>query len=58
MFSLGNQPLCDDLVEIGSKRKNKLYPINILFCKNCIIAFNQVHVTPKLFPKLIIIGLI
>ena len=51
-FSLGMQPLCDDLVKINSKRKNKLYPINILFCKNCIVAYNEVHVVPnKLFPK-------
>jgi len=51
-FSLGNQPLCDDLLKVKSKKKNKLYPINILFCKNCIIAFNQVQVIPKkLFPK-------
>jgi hypothetical protein len=51
-FSLGNQPLCDDLLKINSKKKNILYPINILFCKNCIIAFNEVQIVPKkLFPK-------
>ena len=51
-FSLGKQPLCDDLIKIGSKRKNLLYDINIIFCKSCIIAYNQILVDPKkLFPK-------
>ena len=51
-FNLGKQPLCDDLIKIGSKKKNILYSINIIFCKKCIIAYNQVLVNPrKLFPK-------
>ena len=52
VFSLGNQPLCDDLIKIGKKNKNKLYPINIYFCKSCKTAFNQKRIKPKiLFPK-------
>jgi SAM-dependent methyltransferase len=51
-FSLGKQPLCDDLIKIGSKKKNSLYYANIYFCKKCIIAYNQVLIDPKkLFPK-------
>ena len=34
-FSLGKQPLCDDLIKIGSKRKNLLYDINT-FCRTII----------------------
>ena len=52
IFSLGKQPLCDDLIKIGSKKKNKLYKTDIIFCKNCIIAYNKYLVDPeKLFPK-------
>ena len=51
-FKLGKQPLCDDLIKIGSKKKNKLFDINVLFCKECVIAYNEVLVSPKkLFPK-------
>lgn len=52
IFSLGMQPLCDDLKKIGSKKKNKLYKTDIIFCEKCIIAYNKFHVNPKkLFPK-------
>jgi hypothetical protein len=51
-FTLGKQPLCDDLIKIGSKKKSSLHHINIIFCKKCIIAYNQVLIDPKkLFPK-------
>jgi SAM-dependent methyltransferase len=51
-FSLGKQPLCDDLIKIGSKKKNSLYYVNIIFCKKCVIAYNQILIDPKkLFPK-------
>ena len=52
IFSLGKQPLCDDLIKIGSKKKNKLYKTDIIFCEKCIIAYNKHLVDPKkLFPK-------
>jgi SAM-dependent methyltransferase len=52
ILSLGKQPLCDDLIKIGSKKKNSLYYINIIFCKKCIIAYNQILIdSKKLFPK-------
>ena len=52
VFSLGKQPLCDDLKKIGSNKKSKLYKTDIIFCKKCIIAYNKFHINPKkLFPK-------
>ena len=52
VFSLGNQPLCDDLKKIGKKIRNKLFPINIFFCKTCKTAYNEIQIKPKiLFPK-------
>lgn len=52
VLSLGNQPLCDDLIKINSNKKNKLYPINILYCTKCITAYNEILVKPEnLFPK-------
>lgn len=51
-LTLGFHPLCDDLVEIGSSRICKEYPINILFCNDCITAHQGFQV-PKheLFPQ-------
>lgn len=52
VLKLGKHPLCDDLVKIKSKKKNKLYKIHINFCKNCITAFQKFEVPKKiLFPK-------
>lgn len=52
VLNLGNHPLCDDLVKIDSSRICKTYPIEILFCENCISA-HQKYQIPKedLFPK-------
>lgn len=52
VLDLGYNPLCDDLIKIGSKKKNKLYKIQILFCKKCITGFQKFEVKKKiLFPK-------
>ena len=52
VFSLGKQPLCDDLKKIGTKKKSELYKTDIYFCKRCIIAYNKFQINPKkLFPK-------
>tara|TARA_B100001123_G_C15262573_1_gene1007149 strand:- start:349 stop:1578 length:1230 start_codon:yes stop_codon:yes gene_type:complete len=52
VINLGFQPLCDDLKQIGHNKKNKLYPIKIYFCKNCLTAYQSVSVNKKeLFPK-------
>ena len=52
VLKLGKHPLCDDLIKIKSKKKNKLYKIHINFCKNCITAYQKFEVSKKiLFPK-------
>ena len=52
VLDLGRHPLCDDLIPIGNKKKNKLYKINICFCNNCFTAFQKFNVSKiKLFPK-------
>jgi SAM-dependent methyltransferase len=50
-LDLGHHPLCDDLVPIGDSRRCREYPIEILFCDNCVTAHQRVQV-PKaeLFP--------
>ena len=49
---MGKNPLCDDLIKIGSKKNNKLYKIQILFCKKCLTGFQKYEVRKKdLFPK-------
>lgn len=52
VLDLGMHPLCDDLLPIGSKKKNKLYKIKILFCLKCFTAHQKYQVNKKnLFPK-------
>ena len=52
ILNLGNQPLCDDLKKIGSKIKNKLFPIKIFYCNRCITAYQKLSINKKeLFPK-------
>jgi hypothetical protein len=52
VLDLGKHPLCDDLIRINSKRKNKEYPIVIQYCKNCKTAYQKFQVKKKiLFPK-------
>ena len=52
VLDLGKHPMCDDLVEVNSNRVCKEYPIEILFCNNCLTAHQRFQV-PKneLFPK-------
>lgn len=52
VLDLGLNPLCDDLIKIGSKKKNNLYKIKILLCKTCITGFQNFEVRKKkLFPQ-------
>ena len=52
VIDLGRHPLCDDLIKVGSKKKNRLHKIEIIFCKNCITAYQKYQVPKKkLFPK-------
>ena len=51
VLNLGGHPLCDDLVAIGSSRQCREYPIEILFCHNCVTAHQRFQVPKaKLFP--------
>ena len=47
VLDLGYNPLCDDLIKIGSKKKNSLYKIQILLCKKCITGFQNFEVKKK-----------
>ena len=52
VLDLGRHPLCDDLVPLHSKKKNKFYKIQILFCPKCFTAHQKYQVKKKiLFPK-------
>ncbi len=48
VLDLGKHPLCDDLLRVNSKKKNKLYPIEIIFCLNCFTAFNKKIIKKKI----------
>lgn len=49
-INLGKQPLCDDLKTKANT--NKLYKLEVKFCKKCITAFQKYNVDKKkLFPK-------
>ena len=52
VLGLGMHPMCDDLVEVGNSRICREYPIEILFCENCVTAHQRFQV-PKheLFPS-------
>ena len=42
VFSLGKQPLCDDLITVGSKRKNKLTRLISFFVK--IVLLHTINI--------------
>lgn len=49
-LNLGKQPLCDDLKSVPYK--NKLYKLQIRFCKKCLTGFQKYNINKKLlFPK-------
>jgi SAM-dependent methyltransferase len=52
VLDLGMHPLCDDLIPVGSPQQCEVYPIEILYCKQCCTAHQRYQV-PKvtLFPK-------
>ena len=52
VLDLGDQPLCDDLIKIGSKEKSNLYPLQIFLCTECYTAHQQIEVSKEvLFPQ-------
>ena len=51
VLNLGKHPLCDDLIKVGSNKRSKFYKIEVIFCKNCITAYQKYQVPKKkLFP--------
>jgi SAM-dependent methyltransferase len=52
VLDLGNHPLCDDLVPVGDSRRNRKYPINIVYCEICRTAHQKYQVPKReLFPQ-------
>ncbi len=52
ILDLGSHPMCDDLIQIGSKKKSKLYPLVLNICEYCLTVAQQFHINQKkLFPK-------
>lgn len=51
VLNLGKHPMCDDLLQIGSRETCEEFEIEISLCKECMTA-HQVHPVPKrrLFP--------
>ena len=51
VLNLGDHPMCDDLISLNEERICNEYPIEILFCNNCITAHQKYQVPKKeLFP--------
>jgi len=51
VLDLGVHPMCDDLVCVGDSRICREYPIEILFCENCITAHQRFQIPKEdLFP--------
>jgi hypothetical protein len=52
VLNLGTHPMCDDLIRLNDERICKEYPIEILFCKDCLTGHQRFQV-PKneLFPS-------
>jgi len=51
VLDLGLHPMCDDLVPVGDSRICLEYPIEILFCENCVTAHQRFQVPKQdLFP--------
>jgi hypothetical protein len=52
VLNLGLHPMCDDLIKVNDNRDCKEYPIEILFCKECLTGHQRYQV-PKneLFPS-------
>ena len=52
VLDLGLHPMCDDLVEVGSDRVCREYPIVILYCEKCSSGHQKFQVPKKdLFPS-------
>ena len=49
ILDLGSLPLVDDLIKVNSKKKNKLYKTQILYCKKCYTAYQKYNVKKKFY---------
>jgi hypothetical protein len=51
VLDLGKHPMCDDLIAVGSDSLAEEYPIEIMFCPDCITAHQRYQVPKRtLFP--------
>ena len=52
VLDLGKHPMCDDLIPVGNAATCEMFPIEILYCKQCDTA-HQKYQVPKvqLFPQ-------
>ena len=48
VLSLGNYPLCDDLIKIGVSKQCEEYPIEIVFCDCCKTAHQKYQVSKEI----------
>jgi hypothetical protein len=52
LLDLGNHPMCDDLIKIGSNKNAKLYPLVLNICNFCLTVSQHFYINKKkLFPK-------
>ena len=52
VLDLGEHPLCDDLIPVGSNKVNTKYPIKVGLCNTCLTSHQMYQVDKvKLFPK-------
>lgn len=52
VLDLGAQPMCDDLVPIGSTARPKAYPLELLACPTCLTVHQKYQVEKQLlFPR-------
>ena len=52
VLDLGLHPMCDDLISVGETRVCREYPIEIVFCENCLTAHQKFQVPKEdLFPS-------
>jgi len=52
VLDLGLHPMCDDLVPVGDSRSCVEYPIEILFCDQCITAHQRFQVPKRIYFRL------
>lgn len=52
VLDLGDQPMCDDLVPIGSDARPRDYPLRVAACPQCLTVHQEVQVEKTmLFPR-------